>query len=33
MVYRGNQETAFEDEVRLHINRKYPPRAILPIAN
>ena len=31
MVYRGNQETAFEDEVRLHINRKYPPRAILPL--
>jgi glutamate dehydrogenase len=31
MVYRGNQETAFEDEVRLHINRKYPPRALLPL--
>ena len=31
MVYRGNPETAFEDEVRLHINRKYPPRAILPL--
>jgi glutamate dehydrogenase len=31
MVYRGNHETAFEDEVRLHINRKYPPRALLPL--
>jgi glutamate dehydrogenase len=28
MVYRGNLELAFEDEVRMHLARNFPPRAI-----
>jgi glutamate dehydrogenase len=31
MVYRGNPEMAFEDEVRMHLARNFPPRAILPL--
>ena len=27
MVYRGDRETAFEDEVRLHISRNFPAAA------
>lgn len=27
IVYRGNRDTAFEDEVRLHITRNFPPVA------
>jgi glutamate dehydrogenase len=27
MVYRGNQETAYEDEVRLHLLRNFPANA------
>lgn len=31
MVYRGDLEMAFEDEVRLHIARNFPSRTILPV--
>lgn len=32
MVYRGNQGTAYEDEVRMHLARNFPPRAMMPLA-
>ena len=28
MVYRGDQETAFEDEVRMHLARNFPSRSV-----
>ncbi|MBE0596380.1 MAG: NAD-glutamate dehydrogenase [Desulfuromonadales bacterium] len=28
MVYRGDKETAYEDEVRLHIERNFPPDGV-----
>ena len=32
MVYRGNQKMAYEDEVRMHLARNFPPRAMMPLA-
>ena len=33
MVYRGNRETAYEDEVRLHVARNFPARSLLTPAS